>query len=198
MKAAADVFNFPVVGGDTASWDGKLAMTVTILGRSAGIQPVRRSGAKPGNSIWVTGPLGGSIRGRHLDFTPRVREGRILGACADVTAMIDLSDGLSRDLRHICRESRVGARVLEEQLPVHPDIARLPADGRSPTDHALNDGEDYELLVTIDCVVEELPFELEKLPLHFIGTIEEGSAITLITKQGNGQPVEPRGWEHRL
>ena len=68
MKAAADAFNFPIVGGDTASWDGKLAMTVTILGRGAGIRPVTRDGAKPGNSIWVTGPLGGSIFGRHLTF----------------------------------------------------------------------------------------------------------------------------------
>jgi thiamine-monophosphate kinase len=198
MKAAADAFDFPVVGGDTGSWDGKLVMTVTILGRSAGIKPVTRSGAKPGNSIWVTGPLGGSILGRHMTFEPRVAMGRALGACPDVTAMIDLSDGLSRDLRQICRMSSVGAVILEEQLPIHPDVSRLPADGLSPVEHALHDGEDHELLVTIDCVVEELPPELDKLPLHFVGTIEEGSEIVLRTTSSLDKPLLPRGWEHRL
>ena len=72
LREAADPFVCPVVGGDTGSWDGKLVLTVTILGRSGGVKPVTRSGAKPGDAIYVTGPLGGSILGRHMTFEPRV------------------------------------------------------------------------------------------------------------------------------
>ena len=70
LREAADVFACPIIGGDTATWDGKLAMTVSILGRSAGIAPITRHGARPGDGIYVTGPLGGSILGRHMTFTP--------------------------------------------------------------------------------------------------------------------------------
>src|SRR4051812_24276558 len=109
LRDAADPFGCPVVGGDTGSWDGKLVVTVTILGRSAGVAPVTRNGARPGDGIYVTGPLGGSILGRHLTFEPRVTLARQIVPSMAPTAMIDLSDGLSRDLRHICEESGVGA-----------------------------------------------------------------------------------------
>src|SRR5687768_9893481 len=78
LRDAADPFDCPVVGGDTASWGGKLVLTVTILGRSGGVKPITRSGAKPGDAIFVTGPLGGSMRGRHMTFHPRVVMGRQL------------------------------------------------------------------------------------------------------------------------
>src|SRR2546421_2455210 len=73
LRDAADPFDCAIIGGDTASWPGKLALTVTILGRSAGVTPVTRKGARPGDAIYVTGPLGGSILGRHMTFTPRVK-----------------------------------------------------------------------------------------------------------------------------
>src|SRR5687768_4295455 len=78
MKVAAEMFDCAIVGGDTASWDAPLALTVTILGRSSGIKPATRGGARPGNPIYVTGPLGGSILGRHMSFTPRVAAARQL------------------------------------------------------------------------------------------------------------------------
>src|SRR5687768_5949196 len=105
LRDAADPFGCPVVGGDTGSWGGKLVVTVTILGRSAGVAPVTRRGARPGDRICVTGRLGGSLLGRHLDFRPRVNEAVEIARLWRPTAMIDLSDGLSRDLAHICRES---------------------------------------------------------------------------------------------
>jgi thiamine-monophosphate kinase len=148
MSEAGAPFDCPIVGGDTSSWDGKLVLTLTILGRSAGIAPTTRKGAKPGDGIYVTGALGGSILGRHMTFTPRVNLAREL-ATIGVSAMIDLSDGMSRDLRHICDQSSVGAVINAPSVPIHRDAELLAQrDGLPPLDHALHDGEDYELLFT--------------------------------------------------
>jgi thiamine-monophosphate kinase len=182
IRSAADPYNFPIVGGDTGSWDGKLVLTVTILGKSAGITPVRRSGARAGDSIYVTGPLGGSVSGRHLTFTPQVKLGRQLGEMG-VTAMIDLSDGLSRDLGHICRESGVGAVVDAAAIPIHPDA-------QHSLDRALNDGEDYELLFT---AAKDFSSTAQR-----VGVITADRAILLKHPGGRTEPLEPKGWEHRL
>ena len=149
MTDAASNYDCPIVGGDTTTWPGPLAVTVTILGRSDGVAPLTRTGASPGDDLYVTGPLGGSLlRDRHLTFAPRVAEARRLAA-AGATAMIDLSDGLSLDLARLCAASGVGATLDAASVPVHPDAAEMArADGRTPLDHALNDGEDYELLLS--------------------------------------------------
>ena len=189
LRDAADPYYCPVVGGDTASWSGKLAVTVTILGRSGGVKPLTRDGAKVGNAIYVTGPLGGSIRGRHMTFEPRVFLGRKLAESGFLTAMIDLSDGLSRDLRHICRQSGVGAVIEAVAIPTHDDAVEMRRDGHSPLEHALHDGEDYELLFTAT------PFN-DGLAKR-VGTITAGPEIWLET-DGQREPLEPKGWEHSL
>src|SRR4051794_40172255 len=96
LRDAADRFSCAIVGGDTASWPGKLVVTVTILGKTDHVDPVTRAGARPGDGIYVTGPLGGSALGRHMTFEPRVDVARKLARERTVSAMIDLSDGLSR------------------------------------------------------------------------------------------------------
>lgn len=190
MSDAGAIFKCPVVGGDTGTWDGKLVLTVTILGRSAGIKPIARCGARPGDGIYVTGPLGGSILGRHMTFEPRVDIARKLASLGSITAMIDVSDGLSRDLGHVCRQSGMGAVVTAGQVPVHEDAIAMRRDGRSPLDHALHDGEDYELLFT------------GRPGFYFastrIGTITEEQGVWLQTGATTREPLEPRGWEHRL
>ncbi|CAN5372993.1 thiamine-phosphate kinase [soil metagenome] len=149
MQTAGEEFGCSIVGGDTSAWDGKLALSVAIIGKSDGIEPILRSGAQVGDGVFVSGPLGGSIRGRHLRFIPRVPVARQIAATKKITAMIDLSDGLSRDLRQICAASNVAAVLDQPNIPIHSDaIAQSAADGRSAIDHAVNDGEDYELLFT--------------------------------------------------
>lgn len=189
MKEAGEVFDCLVVGGDTGSWDGKLAMSVTILGRSAGIKPVTRSGAKPGDLICVTGPLGGSFAGRHMSFEPRVRLARRLAQEIEITSMIDLSDGLSRDIRHICRASGVGAHLEANHIPVHPDVDLVQRPTWSRFEHAVHDGEDYELLFT--CPTTDHP------DVFAIGEITERPEIVWLFG-GGVVPLQPRGWEHAL
>ena len=179
-----------IVGGDTGSWEGKLVVTVTILGRCEGVAAITRRGAQPGDGIYVTGPLGGSILGRHMTFEPRIAEGRRI-AIAGATSMIDLSDGLSRDLPHLCGQSGVGAILDATAIPVHADATSLAArDSVSPLYHALHDGEDYELLYTCR---REMP----NLPGVFIGTITENPEVFL-SRAGGIEHLSSKGWEHSL
>jgi thiamine-monophosphate kinase len=144
----ADAFDTALVGGDTNGWTGGLVISVTLLGEATPRGPVLRSGARPGDWLFVTGPLGGSLRGKHLDFTPRVKEALQLHQLVDLHAMIDISDGLAGDIRHICNESGCGVVLRAETIPVS-DAARAIDDGKSPLDHALSDGEDFELAFAV-------------------------------------------------
>jgi thiamine-monophosphate kinase len=188
LRQAGEAFECAIVGGDTATWDGKLVLSVTIIGRSAGVKPVSRNGARPEDGIFVTGALGGSILGRHLTFEPRVKLGREIGPMA--TAMIDISDGLSRDLGHICRGSGVGAIIEGGLVPIHPDAIELAGrDGVSALDHALNDGEDYELLFTSGA---DVPGGIR------IGRITVETGIFIQENDGVLSPLKVRGWQHGI
>lgn len=190
LRDAAAPFGCEIVGGDTGSWPGKLALSVTILGRSAGIEPVTRRGAQPGDHLFVTGPLGGSLLGRHMIFTPRVTLARELARKYPISSMIDLSDGLSRDLTHLCRQSSVGAIVDAERVPIHDDARVMSrSDGKPPLEHALHDGEDHELLFTspIETIDEATR----------IGAIVDGVKIQL-RRADQFEELHPHGWEHRL
>lgn len=148
MREMADAFQTAIVGGDTNTWDGPLVISVTVIGEVAGRGPVLRRGAKPGDWVMVTGLLGGSILGKHLDFMPRVREAIELNALVPIHAMIDVSDGLAADLNHICEESGCGAVLRAEAIPISLDARRMN-DGMSPLAHALGDGEDFELVFAV-------------------------------------------------
>src|SRR5262249_8450748 len=147
MSESAGPFQVALVGGDTNAWDGPPVVGVTRPGEPVGRGVVRRSGASPGDILFVTGPLGGSLLGRHLRPAARVREALALHDAVPLRAMIDLSDGLSSDLGHILEESGgLGALLDEAAIPVHPDaLVASRQDGRGPPDHALHDGEDFQL-----------------------------------------------------
>jgi len=197
---AAERFACPLVGGDVTSWNAPLAIGTSVVARSAGIEPVRRGGARPGDVLLVTGRLGGSGLGRHLSFVPRVAEARRLAGAVALHAMIDLSDGLSTDLNHVCCESGVGAEVDARAVPVSPDAEQMAeADGRSPLAHALSDGEDFELLLAVSAedagrLARDRP--LGDLPLTAIGRAVEGEGATLIEADGTRRSLAPAGYEH--
>ncbi len=199
MIDTAKAFGCEIVGGDTTAWKGPTAIDVTMLGEVPdNRQPIQRSGARTGDTIYVTGKLGGSILGRHMTFEPRVELAQELAATGGVRAMIDISDGLAADLGHICEESRCGA-VLERDLlekVIHDDAYRLSVeDNVAPLEHALHDGEDFELVV----VGEERGLD----PLAATGQIRRIGWVTAeggmrIRQDGQDQPMVPAGWQHRF
>ncbi len=197
LERTAKRFGTAIVGGDVASHAGKLAINVALLGETRGRRPIRRNGAKTGDLIAVTGPLGGSLLGKHLRFTPRVKEALELGRRFDVHAMIDLSDGLATDLGHLCRESGAGAVLDPRAIPVSADAKRMARkDRRSPLDHALADGEDYELLFTLPAAQGDRLRRSRKGVV--IGEIVGIEGMWTKDPQGRLHPLKVRGWEHRF
>lgn len=197
LERTAKLYRTPVVGGDVKSHPGKLAISVALLGETRGLRPVRRSGARVGDAVAVTGPLGGAILSKHLRFTPRVWEGIELNRRFELHSMIDISDGLSTDLGHLCEESGVGAVLFDDRIPVTPAARRLARrDGRTPLDHALSDGEDYELLFTLP-PMEAVRMEKSRRG-RVIGEISAIEGMYLRGQDGSLREFEPGGWEHRF
>ena len=196
--ACAEAFDVRLVGGDLTGTAGPLTLSVALLGDTAGLPPVLRSGAQEGDAILVSGQLGGSRLGRHLTFRPRHPLGLELNRRFRPHAMIDVSDGLGIDLHHILDESRVGAIVWAADIPLSPDARRASeSSGRPALDHALADGEDYELLFTLaeaDAarLLDEQPFDV---PIARIGRITASGAV-LRMPDGGERALEPAGWEH--
>lgn len=198
LRELADAFATAVVGGDTNSWDGPLVVSVTLLGEATGTGPVCRSGARPGDWLFVTGPLGGSILGKHLRFTPRVQEALALHAAVELHAMIDVSDGLAADLHHVCTESGCGAVLQAEAIPIAPAALTLP-DGRPPLEHALTDGEDFELVFAVS--PRDGQRLLDTQPVPGITLVRIGECVAegyWLEEAGQRRPLEPRGYVHAL
>ncbi len=198
MHQLAETFQTSLVGGDTNSWDGPLVLSVTLLGQATQRGPVRRCGAQIGDWLLVTGPLGGSILGKHLDFTPRVHEARRLHELAKIHAMIDLSDGLAGDLKHITDESGVGAVVFADAIPITPAAVQLGRqDGRPPLEHALGDGEDFELLLAVPpSVGQQL---LHEQPISQVQLVKIGECIDhglWLEQNGQRTALVAKGFEH--
>ncbi|MEZ6134777.1 MAG: thiamine-phosphate kinase [Pirellulaceae bacterium] len=139
-----------IAGGDTNCWNGPLVLHVTAVGRSVDNVVWRRDGAQADDLIVVTGPLGGSIYGKHLDFSPRFDLVRKLRGVVPVHAAMDISDGLSVDLLRMCDASNCGAILQFENIPVSEALAGAPAEpDKSLVERALSDGEDFELILAI-------------------------------------------------
>jgi len=240
LLALANEYQVELVGGDTCSWEGGLVLSVTVLGSPLAAHPLTRSGAQAGDAIFVTGQLGGSLLGRHLNFEPRCREiVAILGVCRP-HAVIDISDGLVRDLGHVLTASQVGAQLSAASIPISPAAKKMAEHGlkRSPSPssqgqaaeptassknrplrelpawpdwpqapqalrHALYDGEDFELLLTMP---ESEAKSLEQAlaaghvqldcPLSRIGRIEAVEGLRMEIAEGQVMPLPAGGYQH--
>ena len=197
LEALAREFSVAIIGGDTNTWDGPLVISLTVLGEPLGTGPIRRDGALPGDWIMVTGELGGSILGHHLDFTPRLREAAALQSRGQIHSMIDISDGLAADLHHLLDASGVGAIVHAESLPIRPAASSMK-DGRTPLQHALSDGEDFELLFTVS---PELGRDLLAYPpfvtrLTHIGEMTRETGCWLVFQDKKREELPSLGWKH--
>jgi thiamine-monophosphate kinase len=198
MKAAGEQFGASLVGGDTVRSTGPLVVDVTVIAPVGELAPVLRSGAKPGDRILVTGDLGGSILGKHLLFTPRVKEGVFLNSRHRPSAMIDVSDGLEMDLFRILDASKAGAELDGDAIPVSDAARKLAArTGRDPLVHALTDGEDFELLFTLPPAEARALLDDPDLffPVADIGAVcAAGKRVIIIN--GEEKALKGEGFDH--
>jgi len=196
IVSAGEKFGCSLVGGDITSWQGqgRFAISVAMLSRRGLVEPVKRSGAKVGDCICVTGLLGGSRCGRHLGFEPRVKEAIEITRLAAVNAMIDISDGLSSDLNRICHASDVGAVVEAERIPISDEAKK----GKDPLGSALNDGEDFELLFTLSEERCERLLEQWKGPVAItrIGTVTDTGKLQIKQAGGEVRDLAVKGYDH--
>ncbi len=222
LAACARDYGVAVIGGDTVASPAGLAVALTVLGRVPKNEILRRSGARIGDLIYVTGPLGESAAGlkilrrglsldptqreplvrAHLDPQPQLAAGRLLAKEGLATACIDLSDGVATDLMHICQLSGVWARLAATDIPIPPEVktvARMV--GQDPLELALQGGEDYQLLFTSP------PDRASHLPKVFtqaglgvpnrVGEIIPGREVVLITMEKE-KIISGRGYDHFL
>ena len=214
-------FGSAVIGGNVSGSSGGVVIDITVHGEVTEGEMLRRSGARRGDAILVTGALGASVIGRlalergldgarpevarviavHLTPTPRVREGAAIAASLRATALIDVSDGLASDLGHICEASNVGARLFTDRVPIDPQARAVAEElGEDALGAALHGGEDYELVATcppqeVDAVREAVLRE-SGTPVTEMGVITEGGERTLVLPDGREESLAEGGWDH--
>ena len=221
MRALAQDYDCPIIGGNISKAPESLTVTITVLGEVVAGQSVYRSGAQVGDEIWVTGDLGGAKAGlevllhphdvaevqteyvlsRYRRPRPRLREAQYLRQYGMLHSLLDISDGLSSDLTHICEASGVGAQLYAERIPLHREVRQVASVLHlDPLEFALHGGEDFELCLTAP------PGHLASLQPTFeqqfgcaliqVGTIQAGAGVTLHLPDGPQVPVRAQGYDH--
>lgn len=210
LLTLAQRYGVTLAGGDTAESPHGILADIVVLGTVPKGKAALRSGARPGDRIYVTGELGGSAAAvlqmgrqpkrklnpreypRHFFPDPRIELGRVLREKGLASAMIDTSDGLSTDLAHICEESGVGAEIQAEAIPL-ASVGKLSH--RVDLELALHGGEDYELLFTVPRN-KRIPSSISGIPITQIGHITRGGKIFLTNGPKSARELKPQGWEH--
>jgi thiamine-monophosphate kinase len=203
MNALACEHGVAIVGGETTTNPERILISISLIGAVPRGKQVLRSGAIAGDAIFVTGELGGSLMEKHLDFEPRLAEARWLAERFMIHALIDLSDGLAGDLRHILRASGVGAEIFKSAVPVSRAAklrARNSSTAKPAFAAALTDGEDFELLFTIASknavkLLDAWQKHFPDLKLSCIGKIVAGDGILIRDKSGSHK-LNANGYEH--
>ena len=199
LRDCAREHHVNIVGGETTSLS-QLTLSISLIGRAS--KPILRTGSAVGDAIFVSGELGGSMAGHHLNFTPRLKEARWLSDQDIVHAMIDLSDGLATDLRHLLSD-QTGAELLTRALPIRRAAKERTRDnpsGKTALLAALTDGEDYELLFTVSSkdavpLLDGWKSAFPETPLHCIGKITDQPGIALRDDKGV-KPLTLHGYDH--
>ncbi len=215
LARAARAYDLVLAGGDTFR-STAVFVSITAIGEIVNGHAVKRSGARPGDRIYLSGVAGaaelglqlilrGFSRSRrwktilrpHLFPVPRLKLGSWLAKHRLASAMLDTSDGLSTDLDHLCRASGTGARIFAARLPAVKVPGELRRRGFDPLQLALHGAEDYELLFTVPSKrVHKLPARFDGVPLTCIGEITEPPQLLLVGENGSVQPLQPAGWDH--
>jgi thiamine-monophosphate kinase len=194
---ACEKYNVAMGGGDTNVWDGPLVVHLTAIGTARPAGSWLRSGARPGDKIVLSGRLGGSLLGKHLDFEPRLKLAQALYPLGIVQAATDISDGLGIDLLNLTAASRCGAEVELDRIPISDAaMERSKSSGHTALEHAIGDGEDFELLMAVDPArIDQLPPEIDGVPLTVIGTFVSRTGLWSRSK-GRIEQLQPRGYVH--
>jgi thiamine-monophosphate kinase len=203
INALARRYETAIVGGETTTNPERLLISVALLGWVPRGKSVLRSGAEVGDAIFVTGELGGSLAGKHLEFEPRLAEARWLAQHFSIHAMVDISDGLAGDLPHILKASRVGAELLSSSIPVSREArraAKAASSAKPALLAALTDGEDFELLFTVATrdavpVLDAWKRQFPEVRLTCLGKIKAGEGITIRDHEGV-RPLTAHGYVH--
>jgi len=203
LNALAARHGVGVVGGETTTNPERVLLSVALLGEVEAGKAILRRGARPGDALMVTGELGGSLAGKHLEFEPRLAEARWLAAHFEIHAMIDLSDGLASDLRHLLKAGGVGAELLAKALPISRAArwrARHLPGARAPLAAALEDGEDYELLFAVPGrlavkLADAWKSQFPALRLSCIGKVTSTPGV-LLRETAGARPVTEHGYVH--
>ncbi|MCU0645401.1 MAG: thiamine-phosphate kinase [bacterium] len=222
MKDQLAEFSANIIGGNLSNTEKDLIIDITLMGEVAVDRILTRSGARPGDRIFVTGNLGESCAGfyvlekygakypdefatlvqKHLQPIPRIEAGKRIVHSEFATAMIDISDGIASDLNHICVMSKVGAEIYQKKLPVPEGIYNVASvSGKSVLDLALHSGEDYELLFTLrpetpDAIIQSIAKQTG-IAITEIGKIlPKESGYHLIDLNERRVPIQPKGWDH--
>ena len=203
MSALARRHQVAIVGGETTCNPERILISIALLGTVAREKCLHRSGSLPGDALFVTGQLGGSLAGHHLEFEPRLAEARWLAENFSIHAMIDLSDGLASDLRHLLEHDKLGALLLKNAIPISRAAklqAKAESSAKPPLLAALTDGEDFELLFTVasrDAVplLDAWKKNFPDVPISCIGKITAEPGVKLRDKHGF-KPMPTHGYVH--
>lgn len=197
-------YDIAIAGGDTNTYDGPLVISVTAIGQPLQCGALTRSGGHTGDWLLVTGSLGGSLLGHMFDFTPRVHEAILLHERYQLSAGIDISDGLALDASRLADASRCGALIFMDRVPVSPDAIELAKrDGAENLDaaalqHALGDGQDFELLFAVSptmaqSILLDRPVDCQ---LTHVGELIAEPGLWQQPSDGRRSPLEASGWRH--
>lgn len=203
INGLAERWQVAIAGGETTTNPGQILISVALVGLVSKHRTVLRSGSKPGDGLFVTGELGGSLAGRHLEFEPRLAEAQWLAEHFRVHAMIDISDGLAGDLRHLMDAAGLGAEILSRAIPISRAAklqARAESCAKPPLLAALTDGEDFELLFTLPgnqavSLLDAWKKQFPRLKLSCIGKMTAEPGLRIRDKEGV-RALNVRGYTH--